>query len=368
MEGAYKQGEEQPASPFITSEPESQRQTTQKKSRRCKIIWGVVLLCLLIILLVLILTFQRSKADDDVHWLQQDASVGSEQPQCPPSFTKSPLILVSLDGFRAKYLKDHSSHTPVINKLRALGTTTSHMRPVYPTKTFPNHYSIVTGLYPESHGIVDNKMYDVTHNAFFSLKTEEKFNPKWYQGEPVWITAMRHKLITGTVFWPGSDVEINGSFPNFFKIYNRSTTFESRVWMLFDWLDLAQGERPDFFTLYLEEPDSSGHHFGPESSQVVEALKNVDRIMGMLMDGLMERNLLHCVNLIIVSDHGMEEATCEKAQFVSSYQGNTDDFTVIQGAAARIRPSRLPDDFFSFDYEALVKNLSDSRAANEGVP
>ncbi|XP_077408903.1 ectonucleotide pyrophosphatase/phosphodiesterase family member 1 [Vanacampus margaritifer] len=359
MEGAYKQGEEQSASPFVTSEPESQRQTPQKKSRRCKIICGVVICVLLLLLLALILPFQRSQTDDDVPWLQQDASEGSEQSQCPPSFTRSPLILVSLDGFRASYLKDHASHTPVISKLRALGTTTSHMRPVYPTKTFPNHYSIVTGLYPESHGIVDNKMYDVTQNAFFSLKTEEKFNPKWYQGEPVWITAMRHKLITGTVFWPGSDVDINGTFPDFFKIYNRSTTFESRVGMLFDWLDLAQGERrPDFYTLYLEEPDSSGHRYGPESSQVVEALKNVDRIMGMLMDGLMHRNLLHCVNLIIVSDHGMEEATCEKAAFVSSYQDNTDAFTVIQGPAARIRPSRLPGDFFSFDYEGLVKNLS----------
>ncbi|XP_061560793.1 ectonucleotide pyrophosphatase/phosphodiesterase family member 1 [Phycodurus eques] len=358
MEEASKQEEEHRLSAFGTSEPESQRRTPQKKSKRCKIISGVIFLCLLILVLALVLAYQPPKDGDGGHWLQLDVSMASQQPQCPPSFSRSPLILVSLDGFRAEYLKDHGSHLPVISKLRALGTTTSHMRPVYPTKTFPNHYSIATGLYPESHGIIDNKMYDVTQNAFFSLKSEEKFSPKWYQGEPVWITAMRHKLKTGAFFWPGSDVAINGILPDFYKVYNRSTTFEARVSTLFEWLDLPQGKRPDFYTLYLEEPDASGHYYGPGSSQVVEALKNVDRLMGMIMDGLMGRNLLHCVNLIIVSDHGMEEATCERAAFVSTYQNNTDDFTVIQGPAARIRPSRLPDDFFSFDYEGLVKNLS----------
>uniref|UniRef100_A0A671US96 Ectonucleotide pyrophosphatase/phosphodiesterase 1 n=1 Tax=Sparus aurata TaxID=8175 RepID=A0A671US96_SPAAU len=275
-----------------------------------------------------------------------------------PSFSRPPLILVSLDGFRAEYLKDHSSHLPVINKLRNTGTTTPYMRPVYPTKTFPNHYSIVTGLYPESHGIVDNKMYDVTQDAFFSLKTDEKLNPKWYQGEPVWITAMRQKLKTGTFFWPGSDVAINGTHPDYYMVYDKSITFEKRVSKLFEWLKLPQGQRPDFYTLYLDEPDSSGHRYGPASTQVVEALENVDRILGTLMDGLTQRNLQHCVNLIIVSDHGMEEASCEKALYVSSYIDNTADFSVIQGPAARIRPSRLPENFFSFDYEGLVKNLS----------
>uniref|UniRef100_A0A7N6FF19 Ectonucleotide pyrophosphatase/phosphodiesterase 1 n=1 Tax=Anabas testudineus TaxID=64144 RepID=A0A7N6FF19_ANATE len=276
----------------------------------------------------------------------------------PSSFSKPPLILVSLDGFRAEYLKDHGSHLPVINKLRRVGTTTPHMRPAYPTKTFPNHYAIVTGLYPESHGIVDNKMYDVTRNAFFSLKTNEKLNPKWYQGEPVWITAMRQNLKTGTFFWPGSDVAINGTLPNYYKMYDKSIPFEKRVSTLLEWLSLPEGQRPDFYTLYLDEPDSSGHYYGPESSQVVSALKNVDTILGKLLYGLAERNLQHCVNLIVVSDHGMEEASCEKAAYVSTYQDDTHSFSVIQGPAARIRPTRLPEDYFSFDYEGLVKNLS----------
>uniref|UniRef100_UPI003AAC8A05 ectonucleotide pyrophosphatase/phosphodiesterase family member 1 n=1 Tax=Centroberyx gerrardi TaxID=166262 RepID=UPI003AAC8A05 len=290
-------------------------------------------------------------------WLDEECEK-LEQPQCPPGFSKPPLILVSMDGFRAGYLEAYGSRLPVLKKLCSCGTTTPYMRPSYPTKTFPNHYTIVTGLYPESHGIVDNKMYDVTRDASFSLKTAEKFNPAWYQGEPVWLTAMRHNLTTGTFFWPGSDVAISGKFPNLYKQYDKSVLFETRVLTVFEWLSLPEGERPDFYTLYLDEPDSSGHRYGPTSSQVIEALLKVDKIMGMLMDGLKRRNLHRCVNMIVLSDHGMDDASCSKAAYVSSYQDNTDDFTVIQGPAARIRPKRLPEDFFSFDYEGLVKNLS----------
>ncbi|KAM6906573.1 ectonucleotide pyrophosphatase/phosphodiesterase family member 1 isoform 1-T1 [Lycodopsis pacificus] len=353
---------EQAASLFGAPELESQRSNAvrgKKRNNHCKIITGVLLLCLLVVILAVVLS-RRKSSDGNAEgelWLQA-ADEGIQQPQCPPGFSRPPLILVSLDGFRAEYLKEHCSHLPVINKLRNNGATTPYMRPVYPTKTFPNHYSIVTGLYPESHGIVDNKMYDVTQNAFFTLRNDEKNNPKWYQGEPLWITAMRQKLKAGTFFWPGSDVRINGTFPDLYKLYDKSIPFEQRVSTLFEWLTLPQGERPDFYTLYLEEPDASGHRFGPASSQVLQALENVDKIVGMLMDGLTQRGLHHCVNIIIVSDHGMEEASCEKAAYVSTYLNKTDGFAVIQGAAPRIRPSRLPEDFFSFDYEGLMKNLS----------
>ncbi|XP_068432957.1 ectonucleotide pyrophosphatase/phosphodiesterase family member 1 [Clinocottus analis] len=352
---------EQAASLFGAPELESQGRNTErgKKRNKCKVITGVLLLCLLVVILAVVLSRRKSSdgnADGEL-WLQA-ADQELQHPRCPPGFSRPPLILVSLDGFRSQYLNDHKSHLPVMDKLRNNGTSTPYLRAVYPTKTFPNHYSIVTGLYPESHGIVDNKMYDVTQNTFFSLKTDEKYNPKWYQGEPVWITAMRQKLKAGTFFWPGSDVRINGTFPDLYKQYDKKINFEQRVTTLFEWLSLPQGERPDFYTLYLDEPDTTGHLYGPVSRQVVEALENVDKIMGMLMDGLTTRNLHHCVNIIILSDHGMEEASCEKAAYVSTYLNKTDDFAVIQGAAARIRPRRLPEDFYSFDYDGLMKKLS----------
>ncbi|MCJ8750248.1 hypothetical protein PDJAM_G00260340 [Pangasius djambal] len=152
-------------------------------------------------------------------WLEDECD-DLETPQCPESFSKPPLILISLDGFRAEYLNLYEDQLPTIRKLRTCGTSTKYMRPAYPTKTFPNHYSIVTGLYPESHGIVDNKMYDINHNATFSLKGNEKFEAFWYHGEPVWLTAMNNHLRSGTFFWPGSDVAIKGQFPNLHKKYN----------------------------------------------------------------------------------------------------------------------------------------------------
>ncbi|KAG7508531.1 ectonucleotide pyrophosphatase/phosphodiesterase family member 1-like [Solea senegalensis] len=360
-----ERSQDQGLSSFGTAELESQRRDTErgKKKKKKRIIIGVVLLCLLLILLAVMFTMGTASGGEDGDFWLNVVSDETPQLQCPPGFFRPPLILVSLDGFRAEYLKDHAGHLPIINKLRSVGTTAPYMRPVYPTKTFPNHYSIVTGLYPESHGIVDNKMYDVTHNAFFSLKTAEKFNAKWYQGEPVWLTAMRHKVKTATFFWPGSDVAVNGTFPTFYKTYDKSIEFMERLSQLFEWLSLPQSERPDFYTLYLEEPDASGHRYGPGSDEVISALKNVDWILGMLMDKLTMKSLHHCVNLMIVSDHGMEEASCERAEFVSTYQEDTERFNVIQGPAARIRPARLPEDYFSFDYEGLVKNLS-CRAPN----
>ncbi|XP_066509166.1 ectonucleotide pyrophosphatase/phosphodiesterase family member 1-like [Hoplias malabaricus] len=295
--------------------------------------------------------------EGETSWLEEDCE-DIKTPQCPMGFSKPPLLLISMDGFRARYLESYGRLLPTISKLRECGTSTVYMRPAYPTKTFPNHYTIVTGLYPESHGIVDNKMYDVTSNTSFSLKNDEKFKPFWYQGEPVWVTAMKNKLKTATFFWPGSDVFIKGKYPNFYKKYNRAIPFEMRVSTIFQWLSLPQGDRPDFFTLYLEEPDSSGHRHGPMSSQVIEALLRVDKIVNMIMDGLKQRKLHKCVNLILLSDHGMEEASCKKAVYISSYQDNTDDFIVIQGPAARIRPKQLPENFFTFNYAELVKNLS----------
>uniref|UniRef100_A0A3B1KHF9 Ectonucleotide pyrophosphatase/phosphodiesterase 1 n=1 Tax=Astyanax mexicanus TaxID=7994 RepID=A0A3B1KHF9_ASTMX len=290
-------------------------------------------------------------------WLEEDCE-DIKTPQCPAGFSKPPLILISLDGFRAGYLKSYASLLPSISKLKKCGTSPEYMRPAYPTKTFPNHYTIVTGLYPETHGIVDNKMYDVIHNASFSLKSDEKFNSFWYLGEPVWITAMKNNLKAGTFFWPGSDVDIQGQFPDFYQKYDMRIPFEKRVKAVFDWLNLPQHKRPDFYTLYMDEPDSSGHRYGPMSSQVIEALIKVDRIISLVMEGLKQRKLHNCVNLILLSDHGMEEASCKKAAYVSTYQKNIDDFIVIQGPAARIRPKQIPEDFFTFNYEGVVKNLS----------
>ncbi|XP_071997618.1 ectonucleotide pyrophosphatase/phosphodiesterase family member 1 [Engystomops pustulosus] len=281
-----------------------------------------------------------------------------QTPLCPAGFSRPPVILFSLDGFRAEYLQTWGGLLPVISKLKQCGTYSRSLRPVYPSKTFPNHYSIVTGLYPESHGLVDNKMYDPQRNALFTLRSAEKFHPSWYQGEPVWITAMNHGLKTATFFWPGSDVKINGTYPNFYKEYNGSVPFETRVMSVLKWLRLPEDVRPHFYTLYLEEPDSSGHRHGPVSSAVITALMKVDQLVGLLMDGLKQMNLDKCVDILLLSDHGMEEARCENIAYLTSYINSSNDYMVVYGPAARVRPVQLPDEYFSFDYAGLAKNLS----------
>ncbi|XP_008160676.2 ectonucleotide pyrophosphatase/phosphodiesterase family member 1 [Eptesicus fuscus] len=290
-------------------------------------------------------------------WVEETCESINE-PQCPSGFETPPTLLFSLDGFRAEYLHTWGGLLPVISRLKNCGTYARNMRPVYPSKTFPNHYSIVTGLYPESHGIIDNKMYDPKMNASFALKSKEKFNPEWYKGEPIWLTAKYQGLKTATYFWPGSDVEINGIFPDIYKIYNGSVPFEERILGVLKWLQLPKDDRPHFYTLYLEEPDSSGHAYGPVSSEIIKALQRVDNMVGMLMDGLKELNLHRCLNLILISDHGMEQGSCKKYVYLNKYLGDVKNIKVVYGPAARLRPSDVPDKYYSFNYEAIVRNLS----------
>uniref|UniRef100_A0A8C5L660 Ectonucleotide pyrophosphatase/phosphodiesterase family member 1 n=1 Tax=Jaculus jaculus TaxID=51337 RepID=A0A8C5L660_JACJA len=290
-------------------------------------------------------------------WVEETCE-SIDTPQCPEGFDSPPMLLFSLDGFRAEYLHTWGGLLPVISKLKNCGTYTKNMRPVYPTKTFPNHYSIVTGLYPESHGIIDNKMYDPKMNASFSLKSKEKFNPEWYKGVPIWVTAKYQQLRSATFFWPGSDVEIDGILPDIYKVYNGSVPFEERILAVLKWLQLPSDERPHFYTLYLEEPDSSGHSYGPVSSEVIRALQRVDSMVGMLMDGLKELNLHKCLNLILISDHGMEQGSCKKYVYLNKYLGDVKNIKVVYGPAARLRPSDVPDKYYSFNYEGIARNLS----------
>ncbi|XP_053315226.1 ectonucleotide pyrophosphatase/phosphodiesterase family member 3 [Spea bombifrons] len=292
----------------------------------------------------------------DTPWAVDECPT-STNPQCPEGFDIPPVILFSLDGFRAEYLQTWSYLMPNIEKLKNCGTHSKYMRAVYPTKTFPNHYTIVTGLYPESNGIIDNSMYDVNMNRFFSLSGNDKFNASWWQGQPIWLTAMYQGLKAGTFFWPGSDVAVNGSFPNLYRLYNGSVPYEERVSSILKWLDLPKNERPDFYTLYIEEPDKSGHSYGPVSGGVINSLLLADKTMGMLLDGLKQRNLHNCVNLIVLADHGMEKTYCEKLEYMTDYFEKV-NFYLYDGPAGRIRSYNVPEEYFTFDSDGIVKNLT----------
>lgn len=276
-------------------------------------------------------------------------------PQCPTGFSKQPLLLVSLDGWRAEYMQSWSKLVPVISKLQKCGTSTPFMQAAFPSKTFPNHYTIVTGLYPESNGLIDNNMYDPDMDASFSLSSPEKDNPAWYLGQPVWHTASYQGLKSGTFFWPGSDVKVNGSFPDIYRPYDGKVPFEERVFTILKWLQLPEHQRPDFLTLYLEEPDKSGHSYGPVSGGLIEALQGVDLILGQLMNGLQQLGLHRCLNVIIVADHGMEETSCERKEVLQDFVGDVSKYWVNEGPFGRIRARNKNS---QIDPVALVANMT----------
>ncbi|KAM5286114.1 ectonucleotide pyrophosphatase/phosphodiesterase family member 3 isoform 1-T1 [Hipposideros larvatus] len=298
----------------------------------------------------------RSVCQGETPWAKEECGT-TRKSQCPEGFDLPPVILISMDGFRAEYLQTWSTLMPNIDKMKTCGIHSKYLRPVYPTKTFPNHYTIVTGLYPESHGIIDNNMYDVNLNKNFSLSSKEKDNPAWWQGQPIWLTAMYQGLKTGTYFWPGSDVAINGTLPNIYMPYNSSVPYEQRISTLLKWLDLPKAERPSFYTLYVEQPDSAGHQSGPVSAQVVQALQLVDNAFGMLMEGLKLRNLDNCVDIILLADHGMDQTYCDQVEFMTDYFSQV-NFYMYQGPSPRIRTLNIPHDFHSFNSEEIIRNLS----------
>uniref|UniRef100_UPI0037E9256C venom phosphodiesterase 1 n=1 Tax=Semicossyphus pulcher TaxID=241346 RepID=UPI0037E9256C len=286
-------------------------------------------------------------------------------PTCPAGFKRQPLLLVSLDGLRAEYMKQWSRIIPVLDRLKTCGTSAPYMQAAFPSKTFPNHYTIVTGLYPESNGLIDNSMYDPVFDASFSLSNSEKDNPRWYFGQPIWHTAKYQGLKSGTFFWPGSDVKINGSFPNIYRPYDGKVPFEERVFNVLKWLQLPDDERPDFYTLYLEEPDKSGHSYGPVSGGLIEAIQGVDKIIGQLMNGLKQIGLHRCVNIIILADHGMEDTSCDRKEVLQDMVGSTTNYWVTEGSFGRIR-ARNNDTVL--DSAGLVANMTCKKADQKIKP
>ncbi|XP_031676372.1 ectonucleotide pyrophosphatase/phosphodiesterase family member 2-like isoform X1 [Oncorhynchus kisutch] len=283
-------------------------------------------------------TNYKTLCKGDTTWLQDDCE-DIRTHECPAGFVRPPLIMVSVDGFRASYMKRGSTVIPNIEKLRACGTHAPYMRPVYPTKTFPNLYTLATGLYPESHGIVGNSMHDPVFDANFNLRGREKLNHRWWGGQPIWITAVKQGVKAGTFFWPVS------------------IPLERRVLTMLQWLHLADGERPYVYAMHSEQPDTFGHKLGPMSTELNNPLKEIDKIIGQLMDGLKQMKLHRCVNIIMVGDHGMEEAHCDRTEFLSSYMPSTvDDIILIPGSLGRIR-SRYPNNP-KYDAKSVIANLT----------
>ncbi|KAJ3216372.1 hypothetical protein HK099_005899 [Clydaea vesicula] len=215
------------------------------------------------------------------------------------------VMLISIDSFTPRYL--NFNVTPTISSLAANGVRAKFMEPVYPSSTFPNHFSLVTGLYPESHGIIANVFYDTSDNSVFTYTNPlDANNSKWWLGEPIWITAEKNNVRSATCMWPGSEAEIQGFRPSIYEKFSYMD-LHTKIDKIFSWLDLP--DFPRLITLYIPEVDSAGHTSGPESQLVKDNLALVDKEINYLLDGLKYRGIRENVDLIIVSDHGMTDTT-----------------------------------------------------------
>lgn len=229
-----------------------------------------------------------------------------------------PLILVSIDGFRADYAL--RGPTPTLTRMAAEGAwAPDGMRPSFPANTFPNHYTLVTGLRPDHHGITDNTLFDPARPGVkFSMGARDEVQDGfwWDGGEPVWVTAERAGLRTATMFWPGSEAAIHGVRPTIWSVYDETVPAFERVDRLLAWLDLPAAERPRFMTLYFEAIDTQGHRTGPDSPELDLALAQVDAALARLVAGLQARGLYDRVNLVVVADHGMAATSPDRVVFL----------------------------------------------------
>ncbi|RMZ79988.1 hypothetical protein DV738_g2974, partial [Chaetothyriales sp. CBS 135597] len=216
---------------------------------------------------------------------------------------KPTTILISLDGFRADFL--NRDLTPALNAFISSGVSPPYMLPSFPSVTFPNHFTLVTGLYPESHGIVGNQFWDPEfQEEFYYTDTKISMQPKWWTAEPVWATAEKQGVRTAIHMWPGSEAHISHVEPTYLDKFNASEVMPRKVDRLLHWLDLEE-ERPQLLLAYVPDVDSDGHLYGPNSTEIRETITNVDSMLTLLVEGLLSRNLTEIVNLVIVSDHGM---------------------------------------------------------------
>jgi predicted AlkP superfamily pyrophosphatase or phosphodiesterase len=233
-------------------------------------------------------------------------------PAAEQNAPKPYVILVSLDGFRYDYAQRY--HAVNLLSMRSAGAAADAMIPSFPSLTFPNHLSIVTGLYPDRHGIVGNSFYDPQRKESYS-SSKTATDGTWYQAKPLWVVAEEQKVKSACMFWPTSDAEVAGVRPSYWFKYDGHLPNQERVARVLNWLRLPESERPHLITLYFSDADDAGHKFGPDSKELEQAVQQVDNLIGELQLGIQSSGLP--VNLIVVSDHGMQ--TIENAVDLRTY-------------------------------------------------
>lgn len=246
------------------------------------------------------------------------------------------VLLVSLDGVHPGFLG--RGDTPNLDRLAADGVRAQWMTPSYPTLTFPNHYTIVTGLRPDHHGIVHNTMRDETLGGFALKDRDAVGNAGWWGGEPLWVSAEKAGLPTATLSWPGSEAAVAGVRPRRWHAYDETRTIATRVDTVAGWLAEPDTTRPRLVTLYFEHPDSAAHAHGPRSPQLRAAMRQVDAAIGDLLGRLERDGTRARTDIVIVSDHGMAEVADGQVVVIEDMADPGDAEMVTAGQVVGFRP------------------------------
>ncbi|KAF2132716.1 Phosphodiest-domain-containing protein [Dothidotthia symphoricarpi CBS 119687] len=222
-------------------------------------------------------------------------------------------ILISLDGFRADFL--YRNLTPTLNQFIQQGISPEYMLPSFPSVTFPNHYTMATGMYPEAHGVVGNSFWDpALEQEFYYTDAERSLQPHWWGGEPIWVTAEKQNVRSAVHMWPGSEAHILNQDIAYVDKYNGSEKLSNKVDRIMNLLDTpgpmdigaaSETPRPQLIAAYVPDVDGDGHRYGPNSTEIRKTISKVDSMLGDLLAGLHARNLTNIVNVVVVSDHGM---------------------------------------------------------------
>lgn len=213
------------------------------------------------------------------------------------------VIMISTDGFRYDYAKKYNAKN--LLKLSKDGVQAKAMIPSYPSITFPNHWTLITGLYPSHHGLIDNFFYDYKRNEAYAMSNRKNAEDgSWYGGIPLWSLAEKQNMISASLQWVGSASDAGGIRPTYYYPYHEKFTPSEKLGKVINWLKLPEDKRPHFISLYFPEVDRSGHHFGPDSKETEIAVHLIDNAIGELVQKVKDLGLKN-VNFVFVSDHGM---------------------------------------------------------------
>lgn len=268
------------------------------------------------------------------------------------------VLIISFDGFRYDYPEFTS--TPNFDIIEAKGTKAKSLIPVFPSLTFPNHYSIATGSYSQNHNIIANHFYDKSLKSRYSMYDSESVsNGDYYLSEPIWATAEKNGNKSATYFWIGSEAKINGYRPSIYKKYDPEVTYTARVDSVFKWFSMDYENRPNLAMLYFNEPDRSAHIHGSEHENTLNMVTHMDSILGYIEKNISQLEIKDSLDVIIVSDHGMVDISVTKTILIDKYI-ELDKADNVNGAGALMLINSDNTDLIDKFHTSLkkIKNLS----------